>query len=98
MYTIVPKTRISFDSRLFCKNIVVLALKISHYFLETERILSKLFVLSEKDGRMFVVNVVSEPRGINDGKRDSNTILLKLCKEYSDKSGINACTTQFKNH
>jgi hypothetical protein len=34
---------------------------------------------------MFVVNVVSESRGVNDGECDSNTVLFKLWKIYSDR-------------
>ena len=44
------------------------------------------------DGRMFVVNVVSESRGVNNGERNSNTILLKLCSVHSDNSGRQTCT------
>ena len=43
------------------------------------------------DGRMFVVNVVSESRSVNDGERNSNTILFKLWKVHSDDSG-RTCT------
>lgn len=41
---------------------------------------------------MFVVNVVPEPRGVNDGECNSNTILLKLWKAHSDNSGRGTCT------
>ena len=41
---------------------------------------------------MFVVNVVSESRGVNDGECNSNTILLKLWNVHSDNSGRRACT------
>jgi len=54
--------------------------------------LSKRLMLEEGDGRMFVVNVVSKSRGVNDSEGDSNTILLKLWKVYSDKSGRRPCT------
>ena len=40
---------------------------------------------------MFVVNVVSESRGVDNGERNSDTILFKLWREHSDNSG-RTCT------
>ena len=41
---------------------------------------------------MFVVNVVAESRGVNDGECNSNTILLKLWRVHSDNSGRRTST------
>ena len=46
---------------------------------------------------MFVVDVISESRGVNDGERNSNTILLKLWKIHSDKILVDGLVLRFKN-
>lgn len=62
MNTVVPETRVTLDTRLFCENVIVLALKITNNLLE-----SKL-----------VVDVVTKSRRVDDGERDADTVFLKL--------------------
>jgi hypothetical protein len=46
MYTVVAEARVTLDTRLFCKNAIVLALKISDDFLETGALSAKVTVLA----------------------------------------------------
>jgi hypothetical protein len=46
MYTVVAEARVTLDTRLLCKNAIVLALKISDDLLETGALSAKVTVLA----------------------------------------------------
>jgi hypothetical protein len=62
MDAVIPETRVSLDARFLSEDIIVLAFKISHYFLESE----------------FVVDVVTESRGIDYGQSNTNAIFFQF--------------------
>jgi len=52
VHTVIPETRVSLDSRLLGKNVVVLALEVA----------------DDLAKRSFVVDLISKARGINNGE------------------------------
>jgi hypothetical protein len=52
MHTVVPETRVSLDSRLLGKNVVVLAFEVAYNLAEGS----------------FIVDLISKARGINNGE------------------------------
>jgi len=60
--SVVPESRITFDTRFFGQNIIVLAFEIANYLLE---------------GKL-VINVIAKTWGIDNGERDTNAILFKF--------------------
>jgi hypothetical protein len=62
MYTVVPESWLTFDPRFLSKNIVVLPLKVSDNLGEAS----------------FVVDLITEAWGIDNGKRDPRAFLIEI--------------------
>lgn len=60
--TVVAEAGISLDSRLLCKDIIVLSLEVANDLAE----------------RRLVVNLIAEAGGIDDGERDARPLFIKL--------------------
>ena len=86
VYSVIPESRVTLNSRLLCKNIIVLALKVTDNFAEAiqksvHEHLSGICVCVPR----LVVNLVTESGGIDDGQGDAGSFLvqLELCHPVS---------------
>lgn len=78
--TVVPETGVALDTGLLGENIIVLSLKVTDNLGEAARPMSVYVVESgvQRELPSFVVDLVSESRGIDDGQRDASTLLIQL--------------------
>ena len=79
MDAVIPEARVTLDTGLFGENVVVLALKVASDLAEPSRLSDQSEGGGRSHARGFVVNVVPKARGVNDGQRNTHTVLLELC-------------------
>lgn len=80
---VVAEARVTLDAGLFCEDVVVFALEVAENFLEASEPGPRASERSPtvvSDARKLVINVVSKARGVDNGERDADAVLLELCE------------------
>ena len=81
VHSVIPEARITYDTRLFGQNIIILTFEIPDDVLEAVRLKYEKtmhFRARSRFLRRFVVNVVTETGGVDDGECNSNAVLLEF--------------------
>lgn len=88
MNSVVPETRISLDSGLLCKNVIVLTLEVTDDLLEArgaKELSQAAFQPRAKNGREYirrlVVDIVSKSWSVDNRQSDTDAVFLQFCKE-----------------
>lgn len=78
--TVVSKSRVTLDSRLFSQNVIVLALEVAQNFGKARVSVRILHGAGESWQSVpgFVVDGIAESRGVDNGQRNAGAFLIKL--------------------
>ena len=78
--TIVPETRVTLDTRLLSKNIIILSLEIADNLSKAGSISLCDVSFDATSVPCFIIDLVTKPRGVNNGEGNTSAFFIELCK------------------